>query len=150
MKNLSLILWQREIKKEEVRFFVERQRLSVVHASICSLVFPIGQLYIYPTIRDHYEFYHMPIPELLRYSPFFAWVSFFIILHIATHFLNTPPDYKRVDAIASKYKAGELIKTKDLRDNKYTWVITTIFIVLGSIMVVTTILPMQLILYSVK
>jgi hypothetical protein len=105
---------------------------------------------LYPTTIDVYESFEVTPPVLLENSPYIALAAFIIVTFVALNFLNKAPDYKRVDAIVSKYKTGEMIKAKDLRDNKYTPVILIILFVLASMLVLTTILSLDSLLNSIE
>jgi NADH:ubiquinone oxidoreductase subunit 5 (subunit L)/multisubunit Na+/H+ antiporter MnhA subunit len=144
MANLPfLIAYEQYIKKEDVREHYKRQRKSMAFPLIVSqIIVAIMQLQIHPVLLELYAQSRVKPPELVLYSPYIAFVLAIFAMLVALYILLSKPDYKRVDAIASKYKAGEMIKASKITDNLYNWLIIAIMLVTLGFSAATLSLPM--------
>ena len=131
MVNLPfLIAFRQNIKKEDVREYVKWQRKLMAFGLLVSQIFvAIMQLQVHPILLELYAESRVYPPVVVKYSPYIAFAIAIMSILVASYFLFSKPDYRRVDAIASKYKAGELIKASDIRDNINSWLVITIMLV---------------------
>jgi hypothetical protein len=135
MVNLPfLIVYRQKIKKEDVRKYINWDRKDLAFRLIfIQIVIVIWQLNAHPIVLKVYYLSRIYPPVVVMYSLYIAFALAIFAMLVALYFLFTKPDYKRVDAIASKYKAGEMIKASEIRDNKYNWLMMTIMLVTFSV-----------------
>lgn len=136
------IFYSPYIKKEDVRDIPNMQRKASAFILIgLTAVIGIMQIFVVPKLTNLYNSFNTPVPFLTQSSPFITGIIAIGALIAAVYLLSTKPDYSKVDAIASKYKDGEMIKTRGLMDNKMQW-IPMILLFLGvGYLVLSIILP---------
>lgn len=127
------------VKKEDVREVpnLQRRLLGITLLGSAILIGIIIQLFIVPRIMNLYNDFDLPFPTLTQASPYIAAV----MLAIAIYLLSTKPDYSRVDGIANKYKSGEMIKMRELRDTKLVLILFMVFMLVVGYIVLSVILP---------
>ena len=103
------------IKKEDAREVVTSQRrLWVIVLAALALVMFIMQALVAPRITSLYESFGAEIPLTTRYSPYIGWALIGLAFTGIVYILTSPPNYTKIDEIASKYNDGEMIKTSEL------------------------------------
>lgn len=112
--------WTYYLKKEDARAVAKWQRIMAATLLICSaIVIGIMQLFVVPKFISLYEELNYQVPATAQMSFMLTIVVVIISLSLACYFLLSKPNYSRVDAILSKYKDGEMVKTTELMDKKY-------------------------------
>jgi type II secretory pathway component PulF len=103
------------IKKEDAREAVTSQRrLLVIVLAALALVIFIMQMLVVPKMTGLYQITGAEMPLATRYSPQIGWALIGLAFTGIVYILTSPPNYSKIDEIASKYKDGEMIKTSEL------------------------------------
>lgn len=136
------IFFQPYTKKEDVRDIPNWQRKGSALVLIgLTVVIGIMHLFVVPRLTNLYNNLNTPTLLLTQSSTYITGIIAIGALIAAVYLLTTKPDYSKVDVVASKYKDGEMIKTKELMDNKLQW-IPMILVFLGvGYLVLSIILP---------
>lgn len=130
------------IKKEDAREVVKRQRMVAGFVLICiTIVMAIMQFLVAPKLLNFYNSINTKPPLLTQISPYLMLVIGTLAIIAALYFLLSKPDYSTVDSVVSKYKEGEMIKTRELMDNKFEWLVLGVFAIMIIYLVTTLILP---------
>ncbi|MFH1295076.1 MAG: hypothetical protein ABIH84_00635, partial [bacterium] len=110
-------------KKTDVREIpkVHRKVIAIVLIMIPS-VFGVMQLFVMPELFSIYSSLSTPIPYITQTSPYVFVAVAIIALSSAVYLLCTEPNYSKVDAVASMYQDGEMIKTRELIECKYEFI----------------------------
>jgi hypothetical protein len=139
---IPMVMFPIYIKKEDARDVVMWQRKGVAFVLVAvTLVMAIIQFIVSPKLLDFYSSLNMNPPAIVE-SSFNIMLALISILSIsALYLLFSVPDYARIDAAARRYKHGEMIKTKELVDNKYQWLILGSLVLMVAYLLYTTILP---------
>jgi hypothetical protein len=107
-------------------------------------------VFVAPKIMSLYSTFETPVPVLTQSSPYITGFIAIVSIIIATYLLSTKPNYTKVDAAASQYKADEMIKTRELMDKKLEWY-PMIFMILGvTYLVLSIILPIYTLTSQIK
>jgi len=129
-------------KKEDVRDIPNMQRkLSAIILIAMTMILGSLQSSVLPDLINLYSSLNIPTPILIQSSPYVFAIFAIVSLISAVYLLSTKPDYSKVDAVANKYKNGEMIKTRELVDHRYQ-LIPLLFMVLAiGLAVIMIILP---------
>ncbi len=138
-------------KKEDARDVPNIQRKMSAFVLIgTTVVLSIIQFFVQPKLFDLYSSLKTPLPLFTQLSPYVSGALAIIALIAAVYLLSAKPDYSKVDAVANKYKDGEMIKTRELADYRYQWIpIIVVFIAVGY-MVLSIILPIYSLTASIE
>jgi hypothetical protein len=131
-------------KKEDVRDVVNGQRkASALVLFALAIVLGLMQLLVAPRLFDLYNDLGTPLPLLAQTSPTLTWALITIAVLSALYFILSKPDYSKVELIASKYKAGEMIKTRELVDKRYEWAILSFMVIGIGYLAISIIVPIS-------
>lgn len=108
------------IKKEDVRDIPEMERKTSAFMLISlSIVIGMMQIFVVPKFTNLYSELNIPTPPLTQSSSLVTGIIAILTLIVGLYLISTKPDYSKVDAVANKYQAGEMIKTRELIDNRF-------------------------------
>ena len=131
------------VKKEDVREFVNNQRkVYAIMFFALAIVVSLIVLLILPELINFYKTFGLPVPNLIRFLPYGTGITSVVILMISAYLLLSKPNYSKIDTIARQYKAGEMIKTRELiGTRKLPWFILLILALSIGFIVVHVFLP---------
>lgn len=111
------------VKKEDVRDVPNGQRVASAIISLgVGVLFGVMQFAVYPKLIELYKELGADLARSAQHFPLLSGVIIASSVFSAIYLLSTKPDYSKVDKIARKYKAGEMIKRKELMDTKNEWI----------------------------
>lgn len=130
------------IKKEDARDVVKWQRKMAAFVLIgITIVMGIMQYFVSPKLLNLYNSLNTNPPALTQSSLYIMIALGTLAILSALYLLFSQPNYAKVDAVANKYKDGEMIKTKELVDGKFQWLVLGVLSVMVVYLVFTIILP---------
>ena len=129
-------------KKEDARDVPKTQRRSIAFALFSVAVILIAaQILVFPRVADLYITVGVPLPILFTLYPYVAALFSATAVIWALYMLFTKPDYSKADAVAKRYKRGEMIKTKELVDYKGKWILGIFMFAAIGFMLASLMLP---------
>ena len=142
MVILIPFLYPYYIKKEDARDILKTQRRLIPFILIASLiVMGIMQFFVAPKILELYKELNEPIPLITQLSSYIIGGIIAVFTLISIYFLATPPNYERLEKILSKYKDGEMIKTREIVDFRYLVLIMFLLGIMVAFMVLSMVTP---------
>ncbi len=130
------------IKKEDAREVVRWQRthLMIVLVAV-ALVLGLMSMVVYPRLQALYLDFGMTPPVVTQSFPRVSLGFGVGMLLMLARVISTPPDYSRIDAITKKYKAGEMIKTRELMSPQTEWLAMAVLLAMVGYIVMALIMP---------
>jgi len=130
------------IKKEDAREVVKWQRRAAAFVLIgITIVMAIMQFFVAPKLLNLYNSLNTQPPFLTQISSSLMLIIGALAVIGALYFLLSKPDYSKLDTVISKYKEGEMIKTKELMDKRFVWLVLGVLAIMVIYLVATIILP---------
>jgi len=119
------------IKKEDAKDVINWQRKIIALVLIAmGAVIWVMRMFVYPKLSLLYIDLNTNLPVLTQSFPTLSLVIMIGIFIIALYLLFSKPDYSKANMIVKKYKSGEMIKTKELIDNKVQFLVIGVVILL--------------------
>lgn len=142
MYFILFLLYPPYVKKEDVKEFIKGKRKAVAFMMLL-LVMVVGsiQFVISPKILDLYKELNVPVPLITQLNPFIITSMIIIYIALSIRLLFTQPNYEKIDKILSKYKDGEMIKTREVMNFKYEVFAFIILVISVVYLIVSTITP---------
>lgn len=130
------------IKKEDVRDVTiwQRKHMAIVLISM-AVVMGMMQYIVFPKMLSLYTDLGAAPEKYVQFSPQITTGFIIFVVGMVVYLLGTQPDFSRVDAIAKKYKSGEMIKTRELVDTKLEWLGIGVLVGTFAYTLLTMILP---------
>lgn len=129
------------IKKEDARHIANWQRKATAFVLIgVAVVMGIMQWIASPKLLSMYADLKLNPPltlSLFQPMPIVAVISLIVALGL----LFSHPNYKKIDDITSKYKDGEMIRSNEVLNNQYIWLVLGVMVLVVVYLALTIILP---------
>jgi type II secretory pathway component PulF len=139
------------VKKEDVKEFALKYRKTIgIVLLACFMVVAIIQIVVSPKLANFYKDFNQSIPLTTQYSNLVSIILGILFLCISIYFFITPPNYKKIDGKLSKYKAGEMIRTREIIEPIYVFLTLTSLGIMIGFLVLTNILPIYSLTNSYK
>ncbi len=109
-------------KKEDVRDVPKAQKTYAAIVFIASAIaLGIIQFSVVPKLFKLYASLELALPPSAQLLTYLCRFLMMFELGAGIYLLFAKPNYTKVDALAKKYKRGEMIKTRALMDQKLEW-----------------------------
>lgn len=130
------------IKKEDAKDILKSKKRSLTIIPLAfAFVIVVMLLFIHPKLNVLYSDFNYPKPFLTEIAPYTGGLIIIVLLVFAWY-VNTSPNLdQEFQKRLSKYKTGEMIKTKDLLGLNYEWVLFIMLALIVGFLIVSIILP---------